>query len=310
MGFRQVIAVVAFATLAACGSPEDGADDADVPDDQSAASASTFELALGLEQVEGTDAVAAPVVAEQTTLLYKGEPVRSLSVRAAYWVTGDPGPVLAGWAEQLGDLGLGEVRFGQTEGQQQPQYPWAEVGAQHFTMDGPGPGSARVQLWSTTADPLLLVSVDRHLGQDPVPGPVADVPTLAPEPAGIPADVVQPGGVLFTEQGTAIHLPDEARAVTPTVPTMAGTGGNTVVLVTEDPEATAAAMVQEGFDINEAAPQHEPGTILGPEVAELDGATTVTAGFNSGSGGWTMGAVASKDADAELGTVWVSTGAD
>jgi hypothetical protein len=314
MRIRHVFAVVALAVLASCGSPEDSADEPDGTQGPGAAPSSAFDLPLGLEQVDGTDAVAAPVVAEQTTLLYQGEPVRSLSVRAAYWVTGDPGSVLAGWAEQLGDLGVGEVGFGQTEsGQQQPgmpEYPWAEVGAHHFTMDGPGPGSARVQLWSTTAAPLLLVEVDRHLGEDPVPGAVPDVPPLAPAPPGIPAGAVPPGGVLFTEQGAAIHLPADARAVTPTVPTMAGTGGNTVVLVTEDPEATARAMVQEGFDINEAAPQHEPGTITGPEVAELDGATTVTAGFNSGSGGWTMQAVASKDPEAELGTVWVSTAAD
>lgn len=305
------------ALVGGCGDPatSTGSDPTSV---SSTTVAADHDLPFGLEQVDGTEAVAAPVMAETVPVIYDGRPVRSQSLRVAYRVTGDPGSVMRAWYEQFETLGIGQVSGLAGEPREGPPLrPWAEVTAWTFDPNGPGAGYAAADLWNVEGGPLLFISVDRNIGAEAPNG--SSVPSvtdgggpspLPDPPPALPARIVGDGEVLFTEQGAAIRLPAGATAVTPTIPIEGGTGGNLVVLVTEDIVATARWIVEEGNRINESAEQHEIGTITGPEVGELHGAQTVTAGFNSGPGGWMVDITGSKAPGAARGVLWVRTAAD
>lgn len=293
-----------------CGDPVDTGGPAPTVEEESAA----FDLPFGLLQVDGTEAASAPVVVETTTGTYDGKPVDSTSLNVAYWVTGDPEQVLREWADQLAELDLGEVSWTTPDmHESDAPLPWVALAAYSYHPDGPGPGSASVELWNTEDEPLLLVGVGVNSDVEPTE-PVPTTGPNAPEriptaPAPITATPAAAGGVLFSE-GADIMVPEGATAVTPTVPTQGGTGGNTVVVEAADIEAVARWIVEEGNRINESAEQHEPGQIIGPAVGNTNGAETVTASFNSGSGGWTVNIVGSKAAGAEVGTLWIETSAD
>jgi hypothetical protein len=218
---RGVAVLSALALLiGACGS-----DPAPVRTEQAEGEVERHPLPLGLAQVEGTEPIGRPLVFEHVASVFDGQPVASTAVRAAYRVTGDPETVLRAWAEQLVPVGLGDVLLRFVEPQFSPA-AWGEIGS--TTAWGPGsppPGFVDVQLWATESDPILLVSIDRHHGVEPVSSSlVDDGGALVSDPRQVGGAPPQPGDELFREQGSVIHVPEGARALMPTIPTMRGTG--------------------------------------------------------------------------------------
>jgi len=300
---RRVIAALVCVVLAGCSSGTEVDSAGEAP--TSGAAATEYPLPFGLEQVQGTVAVAPPVVAEQITGTFNGEPIQVTSLRAAYQVTGSPQEVMAAWLDQFAELGLGELSVTTASMQASTApLPWLQLSTY-------APKSyANAELWSTTGEPILLIEVDLSPDTESVPAAPPELPELPIAPAPVPPALAAQGDTIFGAQGAEVHLPSEAEQVMPSVPSMSGTDGEVVMLRTDDPLATVSALVQEAYDFNEARPQHERGSIDGPHEGELDGSTTVTARFNSGSGGWGFTVLASQAPGDDVASVWVRTGAD
>lgn len=303
---RRLVTLAALAALvlAGCssGTNVDGA--AETP----ARATAEYPLPFGLEQVEGTTAVARPAVAEQVTSLYNGQPAKATSLRAAYRVTGSPQKVVTAWSEQFADLGFGDIEITtpsmlESDGPS----PWLELSAY---SNGPPASYANAELWSTDAEPLLLIEIDHSPDTASRFVAAPEIPPLPAEPAPVPAALVSEGDAVFGPEGAEVHLPPGAEQVMPRVPSVSGTFGEVVMLTTDDPRTAVQAMVQAAYDHNEAQPQHEPGSIDGPHETVVDGSMTITAEFNSGPGGWGFSVVASHTSDDDLASVWIRTYAD
>jgi hypothetical protein len=264
-----------------------------------------YSLPFGLEQVKGTVPVARPVVAEQSPTTYNGEPIRWTSLRAAYNVTGSPQEAMAAWSAQFAELGIGEVSVSTPSMHESDgPLPWLALSAN-------GQQSyANAELWSTTDEPILLIEVDLPPDIQSVPASPPELPELPAAPAPMPTAIARNGDTVFGPHGAEVHLPTGSEQVMPSVPSKSGTDGEVVILTTDDPMATVRALVKEAYDFNEAQPQHEPGSIDGPHEGEFEGAKTVTAGFDSGAGGWGFTVLASQGPDDERASVWVRTYAD
>lgn len=303
---RGAIALLAFVVVAGCGSGTIVDSAGEVP--TSGAVAREFPLLFGLQQVKGTAAVARPVVAEHVPALFAGQPVQATGLRAAYWVTGSPQEVMTAWLEQFAELGFGDIEVTTPSMlESSGPVPWLRFSTYSVGADG---SYANAELWSTDADPLLLIEIDRSDDTVSVPVDTPEMPELPTAPAPVPVSLVSEGDAVFGSEGAEVHLTSGAEQVMPSVPSISGTYGEVVMLTTDDPRETVRAMVEEAYDHNEAQPEHEPGWIDGPREGELDGSMTVTAGFNSGSGGWGFAVLASKAADDEVASVWVRAYAD
>ena len=298
-----VVLLAAALASAACGS-----DPAPVRADQvqeEADQAPRPPLPFGLQQVDGTEPVGWPLVFDHVELVYDGEPVPARALRAAYRVTvDDPESVVRAWAEQLVELSLGDVRI--TPAESPTHGPWVEVGTYHeWDPAGPGPGHARVGLWATDDEPILLVTVSRHHGIDGEAGELVADPPVPPEPepqAAGPAPAV--GELLFSEQGDTVHVPEGARVLLPVIPTVGGTGGSTSLLVTDDETAVIQRM------LDEAAAQSDFGEVRGPQVEDQDGTQVTTAGYSIPAGGWTFEVIALRTPEHPEALLWVQSWAD
>lgn len=300
---RCAISALAIVVLAGCSSGTEVDSAGEAP--TSGAAAAEYPLPFNLEQVQGTVAVASPVVAEQVSGTLNGEPIRVVSLRAAYQVTGSPQEVMAAWSAQFAELGIGEISVTTAAMQaSSAPLPWLELSA-YATKS-----SANAELWSTTGEPILLIEVDHSSDTESVPASAPELPELPTAPAPVPTSLASQGDTIFGAQGAEVHLPSGAKQVMPGVPSISGTDGDVVMLTTDDPLATVSALVQEAYDFNEAQPQHETGSIDGPHEGELDGSATVTSWFNSGSGGWGFTVLASQGPDDDLASVWIRSNAD
>lgn len=292
--------------LAGCSSGTEVESVQDTPTDDGAPT--QYALPFGLEQVEGTTAVARPVVAEQPHGRTP-DSAPAIGLRAAYRVTGSPQDVMASWAEQFAELGLGDVTYLtpsmlESDGPD----PWLELSTYSLGSYG---NYANAELWSTAAEPLVLIEIDRSPDVVAAPVDAPDLPALpdAPAPVPMPTTLASSGDAAFGPQGAEVHLPPGAEQVMPSVPSISGTDGEVVMLTTDDPLGTVRTMVQAAYDWNEAQPA-EPGSIEGPHQGEVDGSMTVAAEFSSGPGGWGFSVLASEGPDDELASVWVRTYAD
>lgn len=304
---RRTIAALAIVVLAGCSCGTEADSAGETP--ASGAAATEYPLPFGLEQVQGTVAVARPVVAEQVTAVFDGQPVGATSLRAAYRVTGSPSEAMAAWSEQFAELGFGEIMVS-TPSMHESDGPLPWLALTTYSVGTAAMSSANAELWSTTGDPLLLIEVDRSPDAVSVPVDAPELPELPKAPAPMPMTAATQSDTVFGPQGAEVHLPSGAEQVMPSVPSVSGTYGEVVMLSTDDPLATVRALVQEAYDRNEAQLQHEPGSIDGPHEGELGGSTTVTAEFNSGSGGWGFRVLASQAPDDDLASVWIRTYAD
>lgn len=305
LAVARLVFVALAGAVAACSSGTEVETDGGESTDEAVAE---YALPFGLDQVEGTVPVARPVVAEQVTALYDGQPVNATSLRAAYRVTGSPQEVIAAWSEQFAELGIGEIAVTTPSmHESDAPLPWIELSAY---SPGPAISSTEAELWATNGEPLLLIEVDLPADAVPVAVAVPELPDLPTAPAPMSMALASSGDEVFGPQGAEVHLPSGATQVMPSVPSLSGTDGEVVMLRTDDPLGTVEALVQEAYDFNEAQPQHERGSIDGPHESDLDGSTTVTARFNSGSGGWGFTVLASQAPDDDLASVWVRTYAD
>ncbi len=303
---RASFAILAIVVLAGCGSDTmvDGAGEAP----PSKPEVLVYPLPFGLQQVEGTSALARPVVAELAPRDLPGPQAQVISLRAAYRVTGSPEAVMTLWSEQFAELGIGGIRvttpsMRESDGPD----PWLELSTSSL---GSYWSHGSAELWSTEEEPLLLIEVDRQSDLAPQAVEVPDMPELPLGPAPIPVALVSEGDALFGPQGGEIHLPPGAQQVMPSVPSISGTDGEVVMLTTDDPIATVTAIAQGAYDRNEAQVDGEPGSLDGPHVVELDGSTAVSARFSSGIGGWGFEVLASQGPGDDPASVWVRTSAD
>jgi hypothetical protein len=307
---KSVVVGLAFVALSGgvsgCGDRTEVDSIADTPAEE--APATQYDLPFGLDQVEGTAAVARPVVAEQPPGRTP-DSAPAIGLRAAYRVTGSPQEVMTSWSEQFAELGLGDVTYLtpsmlESDGPD----PWLELSTYSLGSYG---NHANAELWSTTAGPLLLIEIDRSPDVVAVPVDAPDLPTLpdAPAPVPMPTTLASGGEAAFGPPGAEVDLPPGAEQVMPSVPSISGTGGEVVMLTTDDPLGTVRSLVQEAYDWNEAQPA-EPGSIEGPHAGEVDGSTTAAAEFSSGAGGWGFSVLASQAPEDELASVWVRTYAD
>lgn len=266
----------------------------------------SYPLPLGLEPVDGTEAIGRPLVFDHVGSVFDGEPVEAEAVRAAYRVTGDPESVLRAWAEQLVPLGVGDVLLRLTEPPSSPA-PWGEIGTSPSAWEpnAPPPGFVDVQLWATETDPILLVSIDRHHGVERVPSSfIDDGGELESAPREVGGTLPDPGDELFTEQGSVMHLPEGARALMPSIPTSRGTGGSTSVLAAADEVAVIRRM------LDEAVAQNEYHEVSPPVVEEQERITVTTARFVVPAGGWDFQVVAVRTPDEREAVLWVQSAAD
>ena len=203
------------------------------------------------------------------------------------------------WAEQLDGLTLHKVNLEAREQGGAPN-PWVRAGAvaDEDLVD--------VQLWATGDGPILLVSIDR-ISDEPPRTPAVDdrmESPPAPEPADLGPTGRTDGDELFAEQGGRIHLPEGTTALTPTIPTRAGTGGSTSVVAAEDARAAIDAMLAEGL-------QRDPdGRVDEPEISELDGVEVITAGYWRDGGGWDFDIVAVRGPADPTATLYITSGSD
>lgn len=262
-----------------------------------------IELPFGLDIVAGTEPIGRPAVFDEPALLYKGEPVPARKLQAAFWVTAqDPVGVVRAWVDQLDRLALDEVSV-------QPGYAapaqWIQVtGATTFVPDVPPGDYADLQLWATSGDPVLLVSITKVTG-DPRPPAVDDAAGDPPSPtARIEASARDGGDPLFTEQGDTVHLPNGSEDLMPTIPTFGGTGGSTSVIAAPDAAEAVSALLEE------ARAQSEDDEVTGPTQTEIDGVSIATGSFVIPTGGWSFHAVAVKAPDDPTATVYVTSSAD
>ena len=281
------------------------------------------QLPFGLVVVEGSEPLGRPLTYRDVELYYRNEPVESDILDAAFRVTGSPQEVLQAWVDQLASVGLGDVQV-VTDGLT-GRSPWASVMASGFSsmlnaipptavdpaegvdgLPGPGPGDAEVSLWATSEDPVLLVSVRRHIGQPALPasspplvGPLSSRPSIV-----VPWELGSAGEELFTEQGDRIDVPDGAKRLIPTLPTWGGTGGSTTVLSVDDADVAARAMLDQALSYGKG------GEAEGPEITTFEGVRTTTGSFVIGAGGWGFDVAAVRGPDDPSATVWVRSSAD
>jgi len=264
-----------------------------------------YPLPFGLEQVDGTEPIGRPLTFDDVFLVYDGVPVPASALRVAYRVTGDPEAVLREWAEQLASVGVGDVRVRTGDSDPPEHAAWAEISAWESSTPGPGPGWASVELWATSEEPILLVSIDRHHGVDAVPSDVVDPGRSLGEPRiRVDARPPEPGEPLFDEQGDVVHVPEGARALMPMLPTIRGTGGSTTLLAAADEEAVIQRMLDEAVAQNDF---HEVSPV---EVEEQDGVVVTTGHFVVPAGGWDLRIVAVRVPGEPDAMLWVQSAAD
>jgi hypothetical protein len=261
------------------------------------------ELPFGLRQIEGTSAIGRPAVYDAALSEFRGVPVESRRLLAAYHVTDqDPEAVVRAWTDQLRalpferiDVRAGDARLGQ----------WFVVTATSaFQPDEPPGAFAQLQLWATDGDPVLLVDVNVRPGPPPGSPPPASSPEVTRPTTEVDSDLVDEGDVLFIEQGQEIHLPPGTRGLMPALPTPAGTGGSTSVLSASDEDAAVRALLDDA----NASTDYED--VTGPDVSVLGGLRVVRASFVIPAGGWTFQVVAVRGPDDETATVYVTSAAD
>lgn len=263
-----------------------------------------YSLPFGLQPVAGTSAVARPAVYDLVGLEFEGQPVKMSTLRAAYVVNGDdPVAVFREWVNQLQTLPLADVsvRPGSAEVGQ-----WLQAQAfGDFRADEPPAGSADLQLWVTEDAPVLLVNISLRPGAEATGSASPPGWSAPPRPtAEVESGTARTGDVLFTEQGADVHLPEGSRALMPTLPTAAGTGGSTSVLAADDGEAAVQAV------LSEAQPLSDFGEVQGPTVSDRDGMQVVTASFNISAGGWGFHAVSVRGSEDENASVYITSAAD
>lgn len=298
--------VVAVALLVAVALAGCGSDPAPVRTEQAGrGDVESHPLPFGIERVNGTEPVGRPLVFDDVFLVYDGVPVPARALRAAYRVRGDPEDVLRAWAEQLASVGVGNVRVRTGDSDPPEHSAWAEISAWEGSTSGPGPGWASVELWATSEDPILLVSIDRHHGIEAVASEVVDPGgSLGSPRVRVDARPPAPGEPLFDEQGDVVHVPEGARALMPMLPTIRGTGGSISMLAATDEAAVIQRMLDEAVAQNE---YHE----VGPIEVEEQGDLIVTKGrFVVPAGGWDLQIVAVRAPGEPDAVLWVQSAAD
>jgi hypothetical protein len=296
MGGRIIrVALAALATSAVACGDGDGAGTAQPTG--SPVETAAAELPFGLVQIEGTAPVGRPVVYDDEPDVEEGEAVAVTSLQAAYRVTdGDPVAVFRAWVDQLDVLALDEMSVYAGVG---PGEPWIQA-------SGSGRDYADLQLWVTGGEPILLVDLNSE--GDAAPGgdvAVDDTAGDPPAPSSVVDDAERSAGdELFAEQGDVMHLPQDTRALMPTLPTFGGTGGSTSVLTAEDGEAAVRAL------LDEARGHDADGEVSGPDVDDVDGTRIVRGGFVITAGGWGFDVVAVEAPGDGGATVYVVSYAD
>lgn len=295
------IGVLALATLVGCGSDADQADDgAGAPtSNEASALEGPFPLPFGIEQPDGLEPIGRPLDHIRSGV---GVWIEARTVLAAYRVTAeDPLAALWAWIDQLDDMNLGE---GTVTPGSQPEL-WAQATAYPDFGPEPSAGWVDLQLWATDEDPILLVWLSQPEAEQPRPITFRDEAGDLPHPrSGIEDQPRSDGDALFTEQGQTIHLPPGTRALMPTLPTFAGTGGSTSVLAADDGEAAVQALLDEARSLNER------GEVYDHETTEDGGTVITTATFNISAGGWGFDVMAIRGPGDPHATLYVSSYAD
>lgn len=299
---QLAVSAILLLGLVSCG---DDRDQAALPSQAAVSEGSagdSFPLPFGLVQLDGTVPIGRPVVYDHDRGTFNNVPVHVRSLRAAYRVpAADAVAVFRDWVGQLDGLALNDVcvRAGGA-GTGAPE-PWLQA----TNCDYSGGDYADLQLWATSSEPILLVSLDRA-GDDPPRAPqVRDDAGATPAPGSVVDESERTAGhQLFSEQGDVVHLPEGTRALMPTIPTFGGTGGSTSVLAAEDGEAAVRAMLDEAMAVS------DHGEVTGPVIAEVEGTRVVYASFVITAGGWGFDVVTAQGLDDTYATVYVVSGAD
>jgi hypothetical protein len=305
-----VVGLVLAAGLGACGGSDDDGSDVHTGDAEPGEAGAMGDIAMpfGLDEIEGAEPIGRPAVFDHVAVLDQEEPIMARSVKAAYRVTDDDPPaVVRTLLDQLDGLALDEASMFGSAGTATD--PWIEASARQTTGTGEGYGDlVSMELWATDEAPILLVEVTRQTDDAAPPRTptVEDDSTDAPpDPAtGVESTARTTGEVLFTEQGTDIHLPEGTRALMPSLPIFCGTGGSSSVLAAEDGEAAVRAL------LDEASASSEHGETDGPATTTTDGVEVTQADFVIPAGGWGFDAVAVHGPDDPYATLYVTSCAD
>jgi hypothetical protein len=287
--------------LVSCGDDSDQAalpSQAAVPEGSAGES---FPLPFGLVQLDGTAPIGRPAIYDRDRGTFHDLPIRVRSLRAAYRVSAaDAVAVFRDWVRQLDGLALNDVCVRGGAGTGAPK-PWLQA----TNCDYSGGDYADLQLWATTSEPILLVSLDRADDDPPSVPRVQDDAGEIPTPGSVVDESERTAGdQLFSEQGDVVHVPEGTRALMPTIPTFGGTGGSTSVLAAEDGEAAVRAMLDEAMVIS------NDGEVTGPVIAEVENTRVVQASFAITAGGWTFDIVTVQGLNDAYATVYVVSAAD
>lgn len=258
-------------------------------------------LPFGVEHVEGSASIGRPAIYEHVPFTYNGEPVEARTLWAAYRVVAPhPAAVFREWVDQLDRLALDRVVVRSSRSRHDP---WLE--ATGITDSSPG-DSARLELWLTEREPILLVRLNRISSDEPRrPTVDDDAGQLRRRTSAVSNERRTAGDVLFTEQGDSIHLPTGTRALMPTIPTWSGTGGTTSVLAATSSRDAAQALLDEATRVDPS------GEITLPlSTTRFDGVEVLTAHYEISAGGWGFSVVSVRGDDDPYATVYVSSYAD
>lgn len=294
----QCLGAILLLRLASCGTGGSTA--------SSSGPVTSVELPFGLTVVDGSEPIGRPAV-YRTDSLYHGEPAGTRTLQAAFSVTDDdPVAVVRAWVEHLDRLALDEVTV-QRDGTRPEQW-MAVAGTPGFSGEQPPGDRADLQLWATTRDPVLLVTITVTANEMRGESHEPTVKDTAGHPAAPKAEVGwktrREGDELFTEQGDTMHLPAGTTSRMPTIPTFGGTGGSTSVLAATDAAETVAALLRE------AKASSRYGEVTGPTQSETDGLEVVTGSFVIPAGGWGFNVVGVRAPGDGSATLYVTSGAD
>lgn len=257
-------------------------------------------LPFGLQEVAGTTPVGRPLLFDHVSHYYNDEPVTARSFSAAFTVMADePEDVFGRWTAQLGALEVDAVTVWRGDG--------ALLTATGHTMDRPDGDWFQVELWTTGAEPILLVNVERYGGSVPGDPVVTD---SSAEPGSSPSITVDdvakgPGDILFVEQRDAILVPEGARTLLPVMPTAQGTGGSMSVLAAVDGPAAVRDLLDQARVYGA-----DSGEVTEPVETEVDGTHVIDAAFAIHAGGWGFDVTSVQAPDDPYATVYVRSWAD
>jgi hypothetical protein len=254
------------------------------------------DLPFGLQPVDGLTGIGRPAVSPSVDPAEAG----TVQLTAAFRIDADdPEEAFEAFVAQLAqsdELGFGILSVGRADGGRAD--PWLIAGA------GDGRDSLDLQVWTTAAQPVLLVTVIRRPGDGAVTSAVGTVDAGDPPGSPLGWDGRTAGDGLIGEQDASLHLPDGTRALMPTIPVVCGTGGSFSVLAADDGRAAVDALLAEGM----ASSTY--GQTDGPDERVVDGVTVITADFVIMAGGWSFDVVSVRGPADEAATLYVTSCAD